>query len=133
VGSSAPRLAARVQDQAGQFTHTCFMVTPHEGHGSVARSWLAEHTRVARQALRAVQLRRGGGGERGRSPGTPPGGSDRRLDHAYHGRTNLTMALTAKNMPPRSSPVRGEIYQVPMAYRCAGPSGLTVRQDALGT
>ena len=27
VGNSAPRLVERVQRQAGQFTHTCFMVT----------------------------------------------------------------------------------------------------------
>jgi 4-aminobutyrate aminotransferase/(S)-3-amino-2-methylpropionate transaminase len=25
------------------------------------------------------------------------------FDHAYHGRTNLTMALTAKNMPYKHS------------------------------
>ena len=33
VGNSAPRLAERVQHQAGQFTHTCFMVTPYEEYG----------------------------------------------------------------------------------------------------
>ena len=40
------------------------------------------------------------------------------FDHAYHGRTNLTMALTAKNMPykHRFGPFAGEIYRVPMSY-----------------
>jgi 4-aminobutyrate aminotransferase/(S)-3-amino-2-methylpropionate transaminase len=40
------------------------------------------------------------------------------FDHAYHGRTNLTMALTAKNMPykHRFGPLAGEIYRVPMSY-----------------
>jgi 4-aminobutyrate aminotransferase/(S)-3-amino-2-methylpropionate transaminase len=40
------------------------------------------------------------------------------FDHAYHGRTNLTMALTAKNMPYKQGfgPFAGEIYRVPMAY-----------------
>jgi 4-aminobutyrate aminotransferase/(S)-3-amino-2-methylpropionate transaminase len=40
------------------------------------------------------------------------------FDHAYHGRTNLTMALTAKNMPykHRFGPFAPEIYRVPMSY-----------------
>ena len=40
------------------------------------------------------------------------------FDHAYHGRTNLTMALTAKNMPykDRFGPFAPEIYRVPMSY-----------------
>ncbi len=35
------------------------------------------------------------------------------FDHAYHGRTNLTMALTAKNMPykHRFGPFAGEVYR----------------------
>src|SRR5580658_11081961 len=43
VGNSAPRLAERVQHQVGQFTHTCFMVTPYEGYVAVCEK-LAEHT-----------------------------------------------------------------------------------------
>jgi len=40
------------------------------------------------------------------------------FDHAYHGRTNLTMALTAKNMPykDRFGPFAPEIYRVAMSY-----------------
>jgi len=40
------------------------------------------------------------------------------FDHAYHGRTNLTMALTAKNMPYKDhfGPFAPEIYRVPMSY-----------------
>ena len=40
------------------------------------------------------------------------------FDHAYHGRTNLTMALTAKAMPYKHGfgPFAGEIYRVPMSY-----------------
>ncbi len=49
------------------------------------------------------------------------------FDHAYHGRTNLTMALTAKNMPykDRFGPFAPEIYRVPMSYplRDGGLSG----------
>ena len=40
------------------------------------------------------------------------------FDHAYHGRTNLTMALTAKSMPYKSGfgPFAGEVYRAPMSY-----------------
>jgi 4-aminobutyrate aminotransferase/(S)-3-amino-2-methylpropionate transaminase len=47
------------------------------------------------------------------------------FDHAYHGRTNLTMALTAKNMPYKQGfgPFAGEIYRAPMAYPFRWPGG----------
>jgi 4-aminobutyrate aminotransferase/(S)-3-amino-2-methylpropionate transaminase len=47
------------------------------------------------------------------------------FDHAYHGRTNLTMALTAKNMPykHRFGPFAGDVYRVPMAYPLRWPGG----------
>ncbi|OEV22743.1 hypothetical protein AN219_26970, partial [Streptomyces nanshensis] len=40
------------------------------------------------------------------------------FDHGYHGRTNLTMALTSKNMPYKHSfgPFAPEVYRVPVAY-----------------
>ena len=47
------------------------------------------------------------------------------FDHAYHGRTNLTMALTAKNMPykDKMGPFAGEVYRMPMAYPFRWPGG----------
>jgi 4-aminobutyrate aminotransferase/(S)-3-amino-2-methylpropionate transaminase len=40
------------------------------------------------------------------------------FDHAYHGRTNLTMALTAKAMPYKSGfgPFASEVYRAPASY-----------------
>jgi 4-aminobutyrate aminotransferase / (S)-3-amino-2-methylpropionate transaminase / 5-aminovalerate transaminase len=40
------------------------------------------------------------------------------FEHAYHGRTNLTMALTAKNVPYKEGygPFANEIYRMPMPY-----------------
>jgi 4-aminobutyrate aminotransferase/(S)-3-amino-2-methylpropionate transaminase len=40
------------------------------------------------------------------------------FDHGYHGRTNLTMALTAKSMPYKSGfgPFASEVYRAPMSY-----------------
>src|SRR6202035_536836 len=49
------------------------------------------------------------------------------FDHAYHGRTNLTMALTAKNMPYKDGfgPFAPEVYRVPMSYPFRDPAGFT--------
>jgi 4-aminobutyrate aminotransferase/(S)-3-amino-2-methylpropionate transaminase len=58
------------------------------------------------------------------------------FDHAYHGRTNLTMALTAKNMPYKDKfgPFAGEIYRMPMAYPLRWPGGREAcRENALPT
>ena len=40
------------------------------------------------------------------------------VEHGYHGRTNLTMGMTAKNMPYKQSfgPFAPEIYRVPVSY-----------------
>jgi 4-aminobutyrate aminotransferase/(S)-3-amino-2-methylpropionate transaminase len=57
------------------------------------------------------------------------------FDHAYHGRTNLTMSLTAKSMPYKSGfgPFAGEIYRAPMSYpyRDGGLSGADAARAAL--
>jgi 4-aminobutyrate aminotransferase/(S)-3-amino-2-methylpropionate transaminase len=54
------------------------------------------------------------------------------FDHAYHGRTNLTMALTAKNMPYKHGfgPFAPEIYRVPMSYPFRDPDGMTGAEAA---
>jgi 4-aminobutyrate aminotransferase/(S)-3-amino-2-methylpropionate transaminase len=126
VGNSAPRVAERVREQAAMFTHTCFMVTPYEGYVAVCER-LAEHTPGShdkRSALfnsgaeaveNAVKIARHATGRQAIVA----------FDHAYHGRTNLTMALTAKNMPYKDKfgPFAGEIYRVPMAYPLRWPGG----------
>src|SRR5438309_4670170 len=126
VGNSAPRLAERVRHQAGQFTHTCFMVTPYEGYVAVCEK-LAEHTpgdHAKKSALfnsgaeaveNAVKIARA---YTKRSAIVV-------FDHGYHGRTNLTMALTAKNMPYKNGfgPFAPDIYRMPMAYPYRWPTG----------
>lgn len=119
VGASAPRVVEGVQTQVEQFTHTCFMVTPYEGYVAVAEK-LAEVTPVpgsARTALfnsgaeaveNAVKVARAYTGKQAVAA----------FDHAYHGRTSLTMALTAKNKPYKNGfgPFSPEIYRVPGSY-----------------
>jgi 4-aminobutyrate aminotransferase/(S)-3-amino-2-methylpropionate transaminase len=126
VGNAAPRVVERVRAQVAEFTHTCFMVTPYEEYVAVAEA-LNEVTpggHEKRSALfnsgaeaveNAVKIARSYTGR----PAVVA------FEHAYHGRTNLTMALTAKNMPykHRFGPFAGEIYRVPMAYPFRWPTG----------
>jgi 4-aminobutyrate aminotransferase/(S)-3-amino-2-methylpropionate transaminase len=126
VGNAAPRVVDAVQEQVAAFTHTCFMITPYEGYVAVAEALnsLTPGTFEKRSALfnsgaeaveNAVKVARHYTGRQAIVV----------FDHAYHGRTNLTMALTAKNMPykHRFGPFAGEIYRVPMAYPFRWPTG----------
>jgi 4-aminobutyrate aminotransferase/(S)-3-amino-2-methylpropionate transaminase len=126
VGNAAPRVVDAVREQVGDFTHTCFMVTPYEEYVAVAEALneLTPGTHEKRSALfnsgaeaveNAVKVARHHTGRQAIIA----------FDHAYHGRTNLTMALTAKNMPykHRFGPFANEIYRVPMAYPYRWPTG----------
>jgi 4-aminobutyrate aminotransferase / (S)-3-amino-2-methylpropionate transaminase / 5-aminovalerate transaminase len=126
VGNAAPRVVAAVQGQVADFTHTCFMVTPYEEYVAVAEQLneLTPGEHDKRSALfnsgaeaveNAVKIARSATGRQAVVV----------FDHAYHGRTNLTMALTAKNMPYKHhfGPFAGEIYRVPMAYPYRWPTG----------
>jgi 4-aminobutyrate aminotransferase/(S)-3-amino-2-methylpropionate transaminase len=119
VGNAAPRVVAAVREQVADFTHTCFMITPYEEYVAVCEQLnaLTPGTQSKRSALfnsgaeaveNAVKIARSYTGR----------AAVIAFDHAYHGRTNLTMSLTAKNMPykHRFGPFAGEIYRAPMAY-----------------
>jgi 4-aminobutyrate aminotransferase/(S)-3-amino-2-methylpropionate transaminase len=126
VGSSAPRVVDAVRDQVSDFTHTCFMVTPYEEYLAVceALNELTPGTHEKRSALfnsgaeaveNAIKIARHATGRTAVVA----------FDHAYHGRTNLTMALTAKSMPYKHGfgPFAGEVYRAPMAYPYRWPTG----------
>jgi 4-aminobutyrate aminotransferase / (S)-3-amino-2-methylpropionate transaminase / 5-aminovalerate transaminase len=126
VGNSAPRVAERVREQAGQFTHTCFMVAPFESYVAVCEE-LARRTPGSHEKRSALF---NSGAEAVENAVKIARHATRRqavvaFDHAYHGRTNLTMALTAKNMPYKDKfgPFASEIYRVPMAYPLRWPGG----------
>jgi len=136
VGNSAPRVVEAVKAQVERFTHTCFMVTPYESYVAVceALNALTPGDHEKRSALfnsgaeaveNAVKIARHYTGRQAVVV----------FDHAYHGRTNLTMALTAKNMPykHRFGPFAGEIYRVPMSYplRDGGLSGADAAARAI--
>ena len=119
IGNSSPRVVDAVRHQVSEFTHTCFMVTPYEGYIEVCEhlNRLTPGSYPKRSALfnsgaeaveNAIKIARA---------------YTRRtavvaFDHAYHGRTNLTMALTAKSMPYKSGfgPFAPEVYRAPLSY-----------------
>jgi 4-aminobutyrate aminotransferase/(S)-3-amino-2-methylpropionate transaminase len=133
VGNSAPRVVEAVQAQVAAFTHTCFMVTPYEGYVAVCeelgRLTPGDHAKKsalfnsgAEAVENAIKVARHATGRQAVVV----------FDHAYHGRTNLTMALTAKNMPYKHGfgPFAAEIYRVPMSYPYRDEPGLTGAEAA---
>jgi 4-aminobutyrate aminotransferase / (S)-3-amino-2-methylpropionate transaminase / 5-aminovalerate transaminase len=119
VGSSSPRVVEAVSEQVAAFTHTCFMVTPYEGYVAVAEK-LAELTPGDFEKRTALFNSGSEAVENAVKIARLHTGRDAVVvfDHAYHGRTNLTMAMTAKNMPYKKGfgPFAGEVYRAPMSY-----------------
>ena len=119
VGSSAPKVVEAVSEQVAAFTHTCFMVTPYEGYVAVAEK-LAELTPGTHDKRSALFNSGSEAVENAVKIARSYTGKDAVVvfDHAYHGRTNLTMAMTAKNMPYKHGfgPFAGEVYRAPMSY-----------------
>ncbi|HEX3714357.1 MAG TPA: aminotransferase class III-fold pyridoxal phosphate-dependent enzyme, partial [Trebonia sp.] len=126
VGNAASAVVDRVQAQVAQFTHTCFMVTPYEGYVEVCEE-LARHTPGSHQKRSALFNSGAEAVENAIKIARHHTGRQAvvAFDHAYHGRTNLTMALTAKNMPYKQGfgPFASEVYRVPMAYPLRWPDG----------
>ncbi|MGY3564568.1 4-aminobutyrate--2-oxoglutarate transaminase [Sinomonas sp. RB5] len=119
VGASDAAVVGAVKEQVEHFTHTCFMVSPYEGYVAVAEK--LNQLTPGEHAKRTVLFNSGAEAVEnaikiariatGRSAVVA-------FDHAYHGRTNLTMGLTAKAMPYKHGfgPFAGEVYRAPMSY-----------------
>jgi 4-aminobutyrate aminotransferase/(S)-3-amino-2-methylpropionate transaminase len=136
VGNASPRVVEAVQAQVAQFTHTCFTVAPYDSYVEVAEALnrLTPGNHAKRSALfnsgaeaveNAVKIARHYTGKQAVVA----------FDHAYHGRTNLTMGLTAKNQPYKSGfgPFASEIYRAPLSYplRDGGLSGTEAARRAI--
>jgi len=119
VGASHPKVVEAIQQQAADFTHTCFMVTPYDSYTELAKRLdelvpISGPTRSvllnsgAEAVENAVKVARAYTGKQAIAA----------FDNAYHGRTTLTMGLTAKNMPYKDSfgPFAPELYRVPGSY-----------------
>lgn len=119
IGNASPRVVEAVAAQAQAFTHTCFMVTPYEGYVAVCEQ-LNRLTPVAGEARSALFNSGSEAVENAVKIARTYTGKQAvvAFDHAYHGRTNLTMALTAKSMPYKHGfgPFAPEVYRAPMSY-----------------
>ncbi len=119
IGHTDEAVVAAATAQLGDLTHAMFTITPYEGYVRVAEL-LAEHTpgdfakktvllnSGAEAVENAVKIARKYTGRAGVAV----------LEHAYHGRTNLTMAMTFKAMPYKAGfgPFAGSIHHAPGSY-----------------
>jgi len=135
VGNSAPSVVKAVQEAVAQFTHTNFTTAPYMGYievcealnrltpGKFAKKSILQNS-GAEAVENAIKIAR----HYTKRPAVIV------FEHAYHGRTNLTMALTAKNLPYKDGfgPFANEIYRMPMpySYRWLG-NPETIAEDAL--
>jgi 4-aminobutyrate aminotransferase/(S)-3-amino-2-methylpropionate transaminase len=119
VGASHPRVVERIAEQAARFTHTCFMVTEYEEYVALCEALVritpGDHEKRAalfstgaEAVENAVKVARAATGRQAVVT----------LGHAYHGRTLLTMTMTAKNVPYKNDfgPFAPEVYRVPSPY-----------------
>ena len=119
VGNTNDRVVKRVIDQVQSMTHTCFTVAPYMGYIEVCEllNELTPGTHAKKSLLvnsgaeaveNAVKIAR----HFTKRPAIVV------FEHAYHGRINLTMSLTAKNMPYKDGfgPFAGEVFRMPMPY-----------------
>jgi 4-aminobutyrate aminotransferase / (S)-3-amino-2-methylpropionate transaminase / 5-aminovalerate transaminase len=116
---------AAVHEQVDRYLHQCFMVGMYEPYVDVCRllgaTWpgSAETKSLlvnsgAEAVENAVKIARAASGR----PAVIV------FDHAFHGRTSLTLAMTAKVAPYKRGfgPFPGEIYRSPAPYRYRGVS-----------
>jgi 4-aminobutyrate aminotransferase / (S)-3-amino-2-methylpropionate transaminase / 5-aminovalerate transaminase len=123
--------AAAIHEQVDRYLHQCFMVGMYEPYVEVCKLldelWPGEtETRSlllnsgAEAIENAVKIARVATGR----PAVIA------FDHAFHGRTNLTMALTAKAIPYKDGfgPFAPDVYRAPAPYPYRGVTS----DDALG-
>jgi 4-aminobutyrate aminotransferase/(S)-3-amino-2-methylpropionate transaminase len=132
AGHGAAAIADAVRAQASTFLHTGFAATPYENYVTLAErlNALCPGSFEKRTALfnsgaeaveAAVKIAR-------KATGRPAVVA---FDHAHHGRTNLTLALTAHVQPAKSGfgPFAGEIYRMPSPYPLRWPAGAALCLD----
>jgi 4-aminobutyrate aminotransferase/(S)-3-amino-2-methylpropionate transaminase len=133
IGHTNDGVVQAVQEQVAKLTHTLFTVTPYVPYVEVCEL-LNKYTPgnfEKRSALfnsgaeaveNAVKFARKFTGR----------GEIAVFDHAYHGRTNLTMAMNFKAMPYNSGfgPFAPGVHHVPMSYPFRDPAGMTGEEAA---
>jgi 4-aminobutyrate aminotransferase/(S)-3-amino-2-methylpropionate transaminase len=119
IGHTDDSVVAAAQEQLGRVIHTLFTITPYEEYVRVAEL-LADHT-PGTHAKKTVLVNSGAEAvENGVKIARKYTGRSgvAVLEHAYHGRTNLTMAMNFKAMPYSVGfgPFAGDVYRAPNSY-----------------
>ncbi|CAN2182532.1 GabT 4-aminobutyrate aminotransferase and related aminotransferases [Candidatus Nanopelagicaceae bacterium] len=135
VGNAAPLVVQRVQEAVAAFTHTNFTTAPYMGYIEVCEAL----NRLTPGDFKKKSILQNSGAEAVENAIKIARHYTKRpaivvFEHAYHGRTNLTMALTAKNVPYKEGfgPFANEIYRMPMPYPYRWDGGqATMAEDAL--
>ena len=119
IGHTDEAVVEAARHQLGLVTHAMFTISPYESYVRVCEL-LAEHTpgdfakksvllnSGAEAVENAVKIARKFTGRSGVGV----------IDHAYHGRTNLTMAMTFKAMPYKLGfgPFAPDVHHAPNSY-----------------
>jgi 4-aminobutyrate aminotransferase / (S)-3-amino-2-methylpropionate transaminase / 5-aminovalerate transaminase len=132
VGNASPAVVEAVRTQAEHFTHTCFHVTMHEPYIALAERLNAlvpgdgpRKTMFANSGAEAVENAVKIARYFTKRPAVVV------FDHAFHGRTQLAMTMTAKAMPYRQGlgPTAPEVYRLPYSYPYRCPTGGTTPEE----
>lgn len=133
IGHTNDALVRAVQEQVAKLTHTLFTVAPYEPYvraaeiltevapGNFAKKAaffnsgaeaVENAVKIARKATKRTEIAV--------------------FDHAYHGRTNLTMSMNFKVHPYGTGfgPLAGSVHHAPMSYPFRDPEGMTGEEAA---
>src|SRR5438093_6088863 len=124
--------AAAIREQVDRYLHQCFMVGMYESYIEVCK--LLDETWPGSRGTKSLLLNSGAEAvENAVKIARVATGRTAVIvfDHAFHGRTSLTMAMTAKVVPYKQGfgPFPGEVYRAPAPYPYRGVSS----NDALRT
>ena len=136
VGNSNPKVVKAVQDAAAAGTHLQINTAPYGSYIELCKrlTELAPGNFEKKAALfntgaealeNAVKIARKYTGRQAIVV----------FEHAFHGRTNLTMAMTAKASPYKIGfgPFAPEVYRMPLSYPFRDPEGMTGEEAAKRT
>ena len=128
IGHTNPGVVEAVSKQVSKLTHTLFTVTPYEPYvraGEILTSHAPGNFKKkaaffnsgAEAVENAVKIARKATGRTEIAV----------FDHAYHGRTNLTMSMNFKVHPYGTGfgPLAGSVHHAPMSYPFRDPAEMT--------
>ncbi len=128
IGHTNPGVVEAVSKQVSKLTHTLFTVTPYEPYvraGELLTSHAPGNFKKkaaffnsgAEAVENAVKIARKATGRTEIAV----------FDHAYHGRTNLTMSMNFKVHPYGTGfgPLAGSVHHAPMSYPFRDPADMT--------